>query len=324
MLVISFSYFAVRSPVLTHFIMSLPNQKIELPSIKSIFNIINEDHNFQKQSLPQVQLPHLLPLQQQQQQKDAGSTHRFRINGQRNSANNIKSIQSMSTSSAGSISPNMSYTHMSPTLTSHPMHMHPHIPTWNTVQNSTSTTATSNNTTNNSSSSSPYLHPRSQSQQFGGSGTHTQRYTANVVINNNTPVSRPSSGMVHSLSGPPSFARSDDLASTNSGNSSSGDNRSTSYSPRSQRIKKSSSKRSNLPRETVQMLNNWLLNHLHDPYPTPHEKLELLRQTGLTKIQLSNWFINVRRRKVFVDHPQSMSNGTQSNVIRRNSSSPRN
>ncbi|CCH60177.1 hypothetical protein TBLA_0C03740 [Henningerozyma blattae CBS 6284] len=62
------------------------------------------------------------------------------------------------------------------------------------------------------------------------------------------------------------------------------------------------SKRSNLPKETVQILNDWLLNHLRNPYPTPKEKSELLVLTGLTKIQLSNWFINVRRRKVFSDY----------------------
>ncbi|CAB4254265.1 similar to Saccharomyces cerevisiae YGL096W TOS8 Homeodomain- containing protein and putative transcription factor found associated with chromatin [Maudiozyma barnettii] len=61
-------------------------------------------------------------------------------------------------------------------------------------------------------------------------------------------------------------------------------------------------KRSNLPKETVKILNNWLVNHLNNPYPTPAEKNVLLSQTGLTKIQLSNWFINVRRRKVFTDH----------------------
>ncbi|EDO19311.1 hypothetical protein Kpol_1036p56 [Vanderwaltozyma polyspora DSM 70294] len=61
-------------------------------------------------------------------------------------------------------------------------------------------------------------------------------------------------------------------------------------------------KRSNLPKNSVQILNQWLLNHLQNPYPTPQEKKELLKQTGLTKIQLSNWFINVRRRKIFSDY----------------------
>lgn len=69
----------------------------------------------------------------------------------------------------------------------------------------------------------------------------------------------------------------------------------------SKTTKKTPTKRSNLPKKTVEILNNWLLNHLHNPYPSPQEKMELLEQTGLTKVQLSNWFINVRRRKVFVD-----------------------
>ena len=76
--------------------------------------------------------------------------------------------------------------------------------------------------------------------------------------------------------------------------------------------KKTSTKRSNLPKKTVEILNNWLLNHLHDPYPSPEEKLELLEQTGLTKVQLSNWFINVRRRKVFVDQANHGHGNTKS------------
>ncbi|SCW00505.1 LAFE_0C05666g1_1 [Lachancea fermentati] len=65
-----------------------------------------------------------------------------------------------------------------------------------------------------------------------------------------------------------------------------------------------SSRRTNLPKETVDILNNWLLSHLNNPYPTPQEKRELLIKTGLSKVQLSNWFINVRRRKIFSDYYQ--------------------
>lgn len=52
----------------------------------------------------------------------------------------------------------------------------------------------------------------------------------------------------------------------------------------------------------MQILNNWLLAHLHNPYPSPQEKRELLLKTGLNPVQLSNWFINVRRRKIFQDY----------------------
>ena len=57
--------------------------------------------------------------------------------------------------------------------------------------------------------------------------------------------------------------------------------------------------RYNLPKDCVTILNDWLMDHLHNPYPTAQEKRELLIKTGLTKIQLSNWFINQRRRKIF-------------------------
>lgn len=57
--------------------------------------------------------------------------------------------------------------------------------------------------------------------------------------------------------------------------------------------------RYNLPKGCVTVLNEWLMNHLHNPYPTAQEKRDLLIKTGLTKIQLSNWFINQRRRKIF-------------------------
>ncbi|PTB61573.1 hypothetical protein BBK36DRAFT_1131390, partial [Trichoderma citrinoviride] len=38
--------------------------------------------------------------------------------------------------------------------------------------------------------------------------------------------------------------------------------------------------------------------HLHHPYPTEDEKQQLMRTTGLQMNQISNWFINARRRQV--------------------------
>jgi hypothetical protein len=49
-------------------------------------------------------------------------------------------------------------------------------------------------------------------------------------------------------------------------------------------------------RETVRLLRNWLqLHHVH-PYPTEEEKEELKRKSGLTKVQITNWLANARRR----------------------------
>ncbi|GMG40307.1 unnamed protein product [Ambrosiozyma monospora] len=60
----------------------------------------------------------------------------------------------------------------------------------------------------------------------------------------------------------------------------------------------SKKKRTNLPKKTTVILLNWLNDNLDHPYPNSKEKLELIRRTGLTNQQLSNWFINARRRKI--------------------------
>ncbi len=58
-------------------------------------------------------------------------------------------------------------------------------------------------------------------------------------------------------------------------------------------------KRTNLPRETIEILNEWILNNMDNPYPNHTQKRLLLEQTGLSNVQLSNWFINKRRRRLF-------------------------
>ncbi|KAL1915667.1 uncharacterized protein VTP21DRAFT_6426 [Calcarisporiella thermophila] len=55
-------------------------------------------------------------------------------------------------------------------------------------------------------------------------------------------------------------------------------------------------RRGNLPKPTTAILRAWLNGHLQHPYPTETEKHELARQTKLTLNQISNWFINARRR----------------------------
>lgn len=76
-------------------------------------------------------------------------------------------------------------------------------------------------------------------------------------------------------------------------------------------------RRGNLPKETTDKLRAWFMAHLQHPYPTEDEKQELMRQTGLqmSKLkgpglgrfrpnangysdQISNWFINARRRQL--------------------------
>ncbi len=57
-------------------------------------------------------------------------------------------------------------------------------------------------------------------------------------------------------------------------------------------------RRSNLPKPVTNYLMKWFSDHLSHPYPTDEEKAHLMRHTGLTASQISNWFINARRRKV--------------------------
>ncbi|OIV96325.1 hypothetical protein TanjilG_09752 [Lupinus angustifolius] len=51
-----------------------------------------------------------------------------------------------------------------------------------------------------------------------------------------------------------------------------------------------------LPETSVAILRSWLFEHFLHPYPNDSEKLMLTSQTGLTKNQVSNWFINARVR----------------------------
>lgn len=55
-------------------------------------------------------------------------------------------------------------------------------------------------------------------------------------------------------------------------------------------------RRGNLPKPVINLLRTWLINNKRHPYPSEEVKRHLARQTGLTKSQISNWFINARRR----------------------------
>ncbi|KAI4153484.1 MAG: hypothetical protein L6R39_001551 [Caloplaca ligustica] len=62
--------------------------------------------------------------------------------------------------------------------------------------------------------------------------------------------------------------------------------------------KSNKKRRGNLPKQTTDILRAWLHEHLDHAYPNEEQKQQLIRETGLTDKQVSNWFINARRRNV--------------------------
>ncbi|KAK4791797.1 hypothetical protein SAY86_032210 [Trapa natans] len=51
-----------------------------------------------------------------------------------------------------------------------------------------------------------------------------------------------------------------------------------------------------LPERSINILRAWLFEHFLHPYPSDADKHLLARQTGLSRNQVSNWFINARVR----------------------------
>ena len=58
----------------------------------------------------------------------------------------------------------------------------------------------------------------------------------------------------------------------------------------------SKGERISLTKESRNVLQAWLFQHISNPYPTEYEKSLLAEQAGLTVLQVNNWFINTRRR----------------------------
>lgn len=75
-------------------------------------------------------------------------------------------------------------------------------------------------------------------------------------------------------------------------------------------------RRGNLPKAATMKLKRWLASHISNPYPTDDQKRKLSVDLGLSVAQISNWFINARRRIVNPTKKQAnmrhmMSNGIQ-------------
>ena len=58
------------------------------------------------------------------------------------------------------------------------------------------------------------------------------------------------------------------------------------------------SKKREIPKAATNCLRGWLFQHITHPYPSEDQKKQLAQNTGLTVLQVKNWFINARRRIV--------------------------
>ena len=57
-------------------------------------------------------------------------------------------------------------------------------------------------------------------------------------------------------------------------------------------------KSSSLPSAAVDYLKAWMMSpeHIAHPYPTEQEKSQIMADTGIELKQLTNWFVNNRKR----------------------------
>lgn len=71
-------------------------------------------------------------------------------------------------------------------------------------------------------------------------------------------------------------------------------------------------KRGIFSKAATNILRAWLFQHLHHPYPSEEQKKQLGAETGLTILQVNNWFINARRRIVqpMIDQTNRTGPGT--------------
>lgn len=102
----------------------------------------------------------------------------------------------------------------------------------------------------------------------------------------------PSSGGLASQSGDNSSDQGDGLDASVASPSSGGEDEELDQERRRGK------KRGIFPKVATNLMRAWLFQHLSHPYPSEEQKKQLAQDTGLTILQVNNWFINARRRIV--------------------------
>uniref|UniRef100_A0AAY4DMZ4 Homeobox domain-containing protein n=1 Tax=Denticeps clupeoides TaxID=299321 RepID=A0AAY4DMZ4_9TELE len=83
------------------------------------------------------------------------------------------------------------------------------------------------------------------------------------------------------------------------------------------RDRRNNKKRGIFPKVATNIMRAWLFQHLSHPYPSEEQKKQLSQDTGLTILQVNNWFINARRRIVQPMIDQSNRSGEEPRPARR-------
>ncbi|KAJ5832979.1 Homeodomain [Penicillium riverlandense] len=80
---------------------------------------------------------------------------------------------------------------------------------------------------------------------------------------------------------------------------------------------KTKRRRGNLPKPVTDILRAWFHEHLDHPYPSEEDKQMFMTRTGLSISQISNWFINARRRQLPALRNQMRSGTTDTDSQRQ-------
>nr|XP_054759587.1 homeobox protein Meis1-like [Lytechinus pictus] len=57
------------------------------------------------------------------------------------------------------------------------------------------------------------------------------------------------------------------------------------------RLAKRQKKRGIFPKSATNIMRAWLFQHLTHPYPSEEQKKQLAQDTGLTILQVNNWYV---------------------------------
>uniref|UniRef100_A0A8D2ZD35 Myeloid ecotropic viral integration site 3 n=1 Tax=Scophthalmus maximus TaxID=52904 RepID=A0A8D2ZD35_SCOMX len=90
---------------------------------------------------------------------------------------------------------------------------------------------------------------------------------------------------------------------------------STGEDDESDRDRRNNKKRGIFPKVATNIMRAWLFQHLSHPYPSEEQKKQLSLDTGLTILQVNNWFINARRRIVQPMIDQTNRSGQSCDII---------